>query len=429
MSETVGSGAETASISKTKISTDYAARGRARRIWTSIHRWVGLIAGVYLVIAGLTGSMLAFWQNIDEWLNRDIMLVASPPAGATYRPAGEIIAAARAAMPAEALKPEVPIVMKYPGHESGAVAVAYILGLPDKETLEEVKRTKDFSKIDRSKIEGYTIFVNPYSATVTGRRYQGKNSDPLTQPFIYMLMSLHCALLWEPFGRLAIAAVGLILLVSTIDGIVLWWPRRGKWKTALTFKKAPSTERFVYDLHKTTGVYLGAILLVSIFSGTYMNFKPPWRALVSLLSPVRELPMHLHSESPEGRSPLSLDAAVEIVDRKFPDGKLQTIFLPTGADGVYMIGKRIDNEVNQATTSRQLVIDQYSGSVLASRDPRNFSAGEHFLEWQYPLHSGEAFGNAGRAFMVAFGFVPLILFVTGFIRWRHKKVANASSRN
>jgi uncharacterized iron-regulated membrane protein len=72
-------------------------------------------------------------------------------------------------------------------------------------------------------------------------------------------------------------------------------------------------------------------------------------------------------------------------------------------------------------------MDQYSGKILATQDPRDFSAGEKFFEWQYPLHSGEAFDNAGRAFMLAFGFVPLVLYVTGFIRWRHK-ARNQSSR-
>ena len=96
------------------------------------------------------------------------------------------------------------------------------------------------------------------------------------------------------------------------------------------------------------------------------------------------------------------------------------LVLPRGPEGTFAIGKHLAGEVNQASTNRMLVIDQYSGEVLASQDPREFSAGEKFFEWQYPLHSGEAFGEAGRAFMLAFGLVPLGLYVTGFVRWRHK---------
>ncbi|PWB82822.1 MAG: hypothetical protein C3F11_09860 [Methylocystaceae bacterium] len=395
-------------------------KGRARKFWTALHRWVGLVAGAYLVVAGLTGSVLAFWEDIDEWLNADIMTVAPPSADASYRPLGEIFGAARALMPpGVAPSTNSPIFMKLPRHRHSAIWVAYIAGLPDRANLTD----SDKPKFDLSKIEGHTIFVDPYRAKITGERLQSKMSEPFSQPFVYMMMSLHCALLWEPFGRLAIAAVGMFLLVSTIAGLALWWPKRGKWKSAIGVKANAAPERLVYDVHKTVGAVLGLVLVVSIFSGLYMNFKTPWRALASLVSPVRELPTKTKSEPAEGRSPLGPDAVAAAADRLFLGGRLQMLQFPLGADGTYVVGKHADDEVNQAGTGRLAVIDQYSGKVVASQDPHDYTAGEHFFEWQYPLHSGEAFGDAGRAFMLAFGLVPLTLYVTGFIHWRHKRRA------
>jgi uncharacterized iron-regulated membrane protein len=83
------------------------------------------------------------------------------------------------------------------------------------------------------------------------------------------------------------------------------------------------------------------------------------------------------------------------------------------ADGVYVVGKQADDEPNRDDTNRKVTIDQYSGQVLHVQDRKKFSAGETFLEWQYPLHCGEAFGNIGRAFILVMGFVPLTLYVTG----------------
>ncbi|MBU3888037.1 PepSY domain-containing protein [Methylosinus sp. KRF6] len=394
------------------------SKGRLRRFSMSAHRWIGLVAGAYLVLAGLTGSFLAFWQDIDEWLNAETMLVEPPSADAAYRPLSEIFAAAREHMPPEvAPGSKFPIFMKFPGHRRGAIWVAYITGLPDKAT------TDPGAKPDISKIEGRTIFVDPYRAAVTGERLQNKMSDAFAQPFVYLMMSLHCALLWEPFGRIAIAVVGMFLLVSTFVGIALWWPSRGKWKTAIGVKSKASPERLVYDIHKTVGALLGLVLLVSIFSGVYMNFKAPWRALVSLVSPVRELPMKARSEAAEGRAPLGPDAIADVADAMFPGGYLQMLQFPLGAEGTYVVGKHADDEINKAGGGRIAIIDQYSGKALASQDPHAFTAGERFFEWQYPLHSGEAFGDVGRAFMAVFGVIPLILYVTGFIRWRHKRRA------
>ncbi|WP_162009778.1 PepSY-associated TM helix domain-containing protein [Methylocystis heyeri] len=401
--------------------TEPLGRRAARKFWTWTHRWIGLIVGVYFVVAGLSGSLLAFWQDIDELLNPNLMRVSPPREDASYKSIDEILAAARAQFPDSVkVRTDTPVFVRLPRHRAGAVEIAYMTGLPSKDQLQEAKRTKDASKLDMGSIAGHSVFVDPYTALVKGERFGGWSLRPLTMPFVYMMMSLHCALLWEPFGRLTIAGVGLVLLISTIIGLCLWLPRNGSWGKAIRIKLGAKPERVVYDIHKALGVCFGVVLLVSIFSGMYMNFKPPWRALVSFFSPVRQLRTDFESEPANGRAPLTASAAVAIADGAFPDGWLQTLLLPRGPQGVYVIGKHLEGEINQASTSRMLVIDQYSGKIFARQDPREFSAGERFLDWQYPLHSGEAFGDAGRAFMAIFGLVPLTLYVTGFIRWRHK---------
>ena len=41
----------------------------ARRIWLSIHLYLGLSIGAVLVLLGLTGSILVFYLDIDQILN------------------------------------------------------------------------------------------------------------------------------------------------------------------------------------------------------------------------------------------------------------------------------------------------------------------------------------------------------------------------
>jgi uncharacterized iron-regulated membrane protein len=47
------------------------------------------------------------------------------------------------------------------------------------------------------------------------------------------------------------------------------------------------------------------------------------------------------------------------------------------------------------------------------------------LNWLHPLHNGEAFGLTGRILVFLSGLLPLVLFITGFLRWRHKRHAKA----
>ena len=44
---------------------------KARQAWVVIHRWVGLLAGAWLVVVGLSGSFLSFYPEIDRALNPD----------------------------------------------------------------------------------------------------------------------------------------------------------------------------------------------------------------------------------------------------------------------------------------------------------------------------------------------------------------------
>lgn len=74
---------------------------------------------------------------------------------------------------------------------------------------------------------------------------------------------------------------------------------------------------------------------------------------------------------------------------------------------------------------RCVVIDQYSGAILDVDDPadRSATAGEVFTHWQWPLHSGRAFGWTGRILVFLSGQACPLLFVTGVIRRLQKRRA------
>ena len=47
-----------------------------RAFWTVVHRWMGLTVALFLIVAGLTGAVISWDHEIDEWLNADIMHTA-----------------------------------------------------------------------------------------------------------------------------------------------------------------------------------------------------------------------------------------------------------------------------------------------------------------------------------------------------------------
>jgi uncharacterized iron-regulated membrane protein len=384
-------------------STRHARTGRrrARATFLQIHRLIGLFAGAVFVLIGLSGALLAYREAIDEALNASIMRVEPPQKDAIYRPIDAIVAAARAAMPPEGKIERLTM----PRHAGSAAAISYMVETDDLDTYV------------------YEMFVDPYRATVTGQRLFLHANDPLSQPFIPIVMTFHWTLLLGVNNAYVIGFLGILLFASVALGLYLWLPANGDWRLGLKVKWGASPERVVFDLHRSIGVFSAAFLLVMLFTGVAMIFKPTTRAVATLFSPVRADPDFGKSVPMPGHEPIGAGEAAGAADKVFPDGRLHWILFPNSPTAVYVVGKQSDSEPNQTKTFRNVGVDQYSGDIRETQDRRRFTGGETFLEWLYPLHSGEAFGGLGRPIALLIGFAPLALFTTGLLRWLQKRRA------
>lgn len=374
-----------------------------RRLFLRLHRLIGLFAGAVFVLMGLSGAILTYREAIDERLNASIMRVTQPAQQSAFRPVEEIVAAALAATPPGG-RPERFVM---PRHSEAAAKLSYMIETDDLDTFVR------------------EIFVDPYSAKVTGERLFQHGDDIFSQPIIQILMTFHWTLFLGVNNAWIIGAFGLALFCSVGMGLYLWWPANGNWRAGLKIKKGASRERLIFDLHKSVGVYCGVFLLVVLFTGVAMIFKPTTRAVTAMFSAVRADPDFGKSTPAVGRSSIGAGAAASIADRVFPDGRLHWILFPETPTGVYVVGKQSASEPNQSSTTRNVGVEQYTGAVLYIQDRERFTRGETFLEWLFPIHSGEIFGGLGRPVVLIVGFAPFILFSTGLLRWLQGRRARA----
>ncbi|GJL54216.1 MAG: hypothetical protein NPIRA02_13480 [Nitrospirales bacterium] len=49
-----------------------------RQKWLLVHRYIGLVMTSFLLVSGLTGCLLAFYDELDTAINADAMTVAPP---------------------------------------------------------------------------------------------------------------------------------------------------------------------------------------------------------------------------------------------------------------------------------------------------------------------------------------------------------------
>ncbi|AEG01264.1 PepSY-associated TM helix domain-containing protein [Methylomonas methanica] len=380
-----------------------------RKLWLDVHLWLGLTLGFLLCIYGITGSFLVFYAEIDEWLHTD-MLVVEKPATAQYQPLAEIFAAGKTVMPPTAKH----VFSVYPRNENAAFKLRYQIPTSDKEN------------------ERWIVGVNPYSAQVTGKMLLTRSSDWLPATFIDCVFELHYALL-IPSDDISTVVVGVsaaLLIISTLTGLIVWWPLTGKWWQALTFKSAAGKVRFNYDLHKISGFYTALVMLPVLFSGIYMVLPHNVVPVLELFSPVTYRYWFQSTPPAQNAQAIGMDQAVAIAMEQYPQGRPHWIYGAPNPTQTYTVCQDGIDAPGSLLQRRCTVIDRYSGKILDLDDPSlpTATAGEIFTHWQWPLHSGQAFGMTGRILVFITGLACPVLFATGVIRWLQKRNGKQRTR-
>lgn len=363
--------------------------GPARRAWVQFHLWIGLTLGGLFALLGLSGSALVFYRGIDAGMHPPVH--AAP--GAQPARWEDVLGALRAANPALAGAWRIEV---QPG--GGAVPARYM------QTPQAAER--GFAPL--------LAWVDPGATRVV--RQQGWGEGGMT--WVY---DLHYRLLAGSAGARIVGVAGLLALLLLASGLYLWWPAAARLRGALAPKPHAAPQRRVYDIHSLSGVYGLVLLAIVTATGALLDLPDQVKPLLSSVSALHRPPV-LHSAP--GISRIAVDAAVAIAARRFPHARLAWIETPDGPDGVYRINLAQPHEPSQRFPRTNVWIDQYSGRVLAVRDPRFDSWGDKVLSWLHPLHNGEAFGLAGRVLVFVSGLLPALLFVTGILRWRHKARAH-----
>lgn len=335
--------------------------------------------------------------------NADILSVSST---GEYKSASEILKVAKS------VYPDKPSAIIHPPKEVGDVFIVWFK-VPKDTT--NTKKHKCCSAFD-----WYQVMVDPVSGKVLGQRNHSKYGLD-KRHIIKTMHGLHSYLLMGSTGRNIIGIAGILWLIITITGLYLWWPKNRKFKTALTVKKDSNPIRFNFDLHRVSGVYSLIIVFVVTFTGVYIVYPEYIKPVVKVFSPIEGSSKGITSKIVSNASPISIEKALSRADEIFPNANLMAIGLPIEKKDTFRIYKRQEGEVRKSKGKSVVWVDQYSGEIIKIKSPDTMSAGETFVNWQFPLHTGEAFGMAGRLLVFVSGIATMLLVVTGFIIWYRKK--------
>ncbi|MEH2166826.1 MAG: PepSY-associated TM helix domain-containing protein [Nostoc sp.] len=351
-----------------------------------LHRWLGLIGGTLLSIAGLTGSVLVFWHEIDR-----IVLAQR---------FGRIIPG-KEQVSIHAIADTVKTVYASKGLTIGGVSLPEHIDQPYQVWLNDAA--------DRV----WYVFVNPYTGQVMGDR-QWETS------WIGSIYSLHYKLLAGDIGQWIMGIVALLTLILSITGIILW-PGWRKLITGFKIKwQKAHIKRTNFDIHKVAGIITAVFLAFIGFTGFAWNIPQAKVTDIIYAATLTPKPAEPVSKPISLQQPLAIKDLLQRADAAVPNAITTYVSFANKQEEPFHVGKKQAQETGQYGTT-QVYLDQFTGKVIQINDGVKPSRAEAILNQFGSVHFGTFGGRLTQVLYVFVGLAPTVLMVTGVVMWWYRR--------
>ncbi len=399
-----------------------------RWFWVLAHRYVGLVMAGFLLIAGLTGALLAWYHELDAALNPHLFRVQAPHS---------------AAAPLDALTLRESVLARYPGavidyvslrRTQGEAAVFYLEGALDSASGEPLQLAND------------EVFVDPYSGRGLGERKWGDITQGLTNlmPFIYRL---HYSLALGTFGSYLFGIVALVWTLDCFIGAYLTFParRRGprtehaaaaaargwwaRWGVSWKVRWRAGTYKLNFDLHRAGGLWPWAMLFVLAWSSVAFNlqevYHPVMRALFGMQIDARTAVPSVGE--PQAKLVMGWQRALEVGREHASALAREKGFSVLAEDSLSydpaknMVRLRVksDRDIGDKYGATSVYFHSSTGVLLGSYVPTGEAVGDTVTSWLLTLHMAQIWGVPFKLFVTVVGVVLAVLCATGvYIWWR-----------
>jgi uncharacterized iron-regulated membrane protein len=362
----------------------FLRRPRQLGLWKfnfQVHLWLGIIIALYLVVIGVTGSILVFRDELEALagLNPWQSLQTTEP----FADITEVIRNVQAAYPGR------PVISVYTPTETDPVFEATVQG----------------------QLERITVAAHPKTGAVLG-------VVPSMHSWLSVVRDLHVNLMVGPKGRAANGIGGALLVLLNITGLVIWWPGIKSWKRALKIDFRRTWRRVNYDLHNAVGFWTLALVTFWGISGFYFGWSREVFLFVDRISPIISARPPVVTVKPVS-DPVALDLKSILVRAYVLDAgtSLEGIQFPYNRRAPLEIYMRRGNH-SGAEYMDTLYFNPWDGSHIRTwRYGVNESLGDWFIWLQIPLHYGTYWGRGIKALWALLSLMIPLIAITGIIMY------------
>lgn len=352
-------------------------RTRIRSVLFKLHLAGGLGAGLFLLILGVSGAVLAYSDQIDAFLHPSIFKVAPH---AQPLPLTQLAASASAVLqPGYVIRDYVPSVKPdrsywfaaYPGHH----------------------------RLPRQ------VFVNQYTGEVLGNLSVVR--------FTIIMKTLHTI-------PIVMGISSVILMFLAPSGLYLWWPlKRIGIDTSANFR------RLSFDLHNSLGFFSSLFLFVFASTGAYMAFESWTVPLTIAITRSKPMQRTFVSLPKTGVQSISADLACSIAKNALPGASILWVSIPHERRAAYIVKMRFPEDHSDNGGS-VVWIDQFSGKTLNVVSTRNTLLAQRFANLARALHTGALGGGTGRLVAALVSLTLPLQAITGAWLWWTKRRSKAA---
>ncbi|RZA02125.1 MAG: PepSY domain-containing protein [Sphingobacteriaceae bacterium] len=357
-----------------------------------IHRWLGFISGLVVVIVSITGCLFAFQDEIQDALYADYRKVE--PQNKPYILPSQLTTIALKKYPAAKTT-----YYGYYGEDRPAV-----VGL------------------DIPKVGTRYLYINPYNGKVLF-------SQDISKNFFIVVEYIHLYLLLPAeIGRVVVGTSVIIFVVMMITGIILWWPKRkSDRKRSFTIKWGGRWRRVNYDLHNVLGFYASSVAFILAITGLSIAFKWVDKGIYKTANLGKSYAYEL--EEPKSDSTKKhlaiinpMDVAFKYVKHNSPQAHMFFLHTDEKVQGHPITAYAYYKSMHYYK-SDIYDFDQFSAKLMRFIPHQNKSAGLKMNAMNYDIHVGQILGLPGKIIAFLASLICASLPITGFIIWlgRRKK--------
>lgn len=338
----------------------------------SIHHWIGLLAGILLLISSITGAVLVFHHEIDSAQFSDKTTLEKPATKLIIDNSFE------------------PIRTLYPDCD---IRIPDLPKEPDQALKYELRK---------GKIRKW-IFVHPETGELLTA------VERADQRLVHILLELHYMLLSGTVGKIMVLFLGVALIILSISGFMLY---RKSIVKVLSFKQKISfkSRRSLFSgLHRIIGVWSLVFNLFISITGTYIAFTIVQGAFPSGGKAVMQSPP----------ISISIDAALAKIEREYPAFEVNYLLFPKNADGKLRILGRLESDPSYyGFNYSNIQVNTKTGEIASTSFLRNLPWYKRAITIFKPLHFGDYGGLSMKLIYCFFGILPGVLAISGFFIWR-----------